>query len=269
MAKQRKILPIKLRGRKYNMLPRQARTETVHSLSKRGALHSSIPPAKRGKLTELPAIKIKLQQVFPKHPQLVAVYLYGSLGTKREHRGSDVDLFIIMKDHQNPVKLINSLVSEVKGLGIGRSIDFDVFFESEAKHFLHIGSAQYQYLTVGNVGQLIYGKPVLKRISFSMKQFYLSVAIMSQKIRHEVLNNLGEYTAANFRKSIQFKCGALAFEDPARRKFHPVENLEYVFRKYPTLGRLKNIITSKNSTLEELWRVSETLRTIVERKVKK
>ena len=180
-----------------------------------------------------------------------------------------MDLFIIMKNHRNPVKLINSLVSDVKGLGIGRSIDFDVFFESEAKYFLHRGSAQYQYLTAGNVGQLIYGKPVLKRVGFSMKQFYLSVATMSQKIRHEVLNNLGEYTAANFRKSLRFKYGALGFENPRRRKFHPIENLEYVFRKYPTLGRLKKVITSNNSTLEELWHASETLRTIVERKIKK
>lgn len=229
--------------------------------------HSRLPPEQGSHLTGLHTVETKLKNTFAKHPRVVSVYVYGSAGTKRIHAKSDLDLFIILKDGPNPTKAVQGLVSDVKKLGLGMPLDLDICFESEAKHFLHRGSAQYQYFTVGRIGRLVYGKPSLKTVGFGMKQFYLSVATLSQKIRHEVVNKFGEYAPEHFRKDVIFKCGSLAYEDPVRRRFHPAENLDYVFKKYPLLGRLRGIVTSKQSTLEELWIVAETLRVLVEKKI--
>ena len=239
------------------------------SQEKARVVHSRIDPAISRHEAELSEITNRLQKVFKKHSAIVSVYIYGSLGTARAHQKSDIDMFIIVKDHRDPVKIVNALVSDVKALNLGRGLDFDICFESEAKHFLHRGSAQSQYLTIGRTGKLIHGKPVLEKIPFDFREFYLSIASLSQKIRHEVVNQFGEYGPHHFRKDLLFRIGSLAYEKSERRKQHPIDNVKFVLRQYPSLRKHRDVIFSDHPSLEQQWEVAETLRKIVERKMKR
>jgi len=224
---------------------------------------------RRSRVNEIAEIKRRLKTVLKNHPQVVSVYIYGGLISKRVHAKSDLDLFIILSDHHNPTHLINQVYSEIKKLGFSRRLDCDFCFESEARNLLHGGKAQSQYLTVSKTGLHIHGKPYLKNLGFSLKEFHLTVASIAQRIRHEVVNNFGEVTPEYARKKVLYEYGSLAYVDKPRHKFHPFDNLAYTFRKYPQLRKYRNILMEKGATLKDIWEASEALRLVIEKKMKK
>ncbi len=217
--------------------------------------------------SELKIIEEQLKPILEKNHHVLSVYLYGSLVIGRATKKSDLDLFIILKNCITPVQVIKKLIRGIKMAKVNRKIDFDICFEEEAKNFLHRGKIIHQYITIGRTGRCIYGRPILKNVQLDVKEFYVSIASFAQQLRHEEINKFGEVSVQSARKKVLFALGSLAYLEESRRQFHPLENVEFVFAKYPSVRRYKKSISQKSVSLATLWEIVEELRIILERKM--